>query len=117
MSKKIFIVTYGGGHARMLRPVIEELLKGNHTIQILALTTAKKELEDLDVEILGYRDFFSKLEKVQEYGSELASTLEKVVNYKETVSYLGANFLELINTHGVDNCSCTLRPEHKQALP
>jgi len=99
---KILIVTYGGGHARMLKPVILELLKyGNCDLQVLALNTAETELAGLDVELLGYRDFFSESDEIAKYGKELASTLDKIINYDETISYLGANFLELQETYGL----------------
>ena len=80
--KKILIVTYGGGHARMLKPVIIELLKqGSSNLQVLALNTAETELAGLGVELLGYRNFFSGSDKVAKYGRELASTLDKIINY------------------------------------
>jgi len=66
--KKLLIVSYGGGHARMLRPVVESLeRKGGYEISILALTTAQKEFEGVDSSILGYKDFFTSGEVIR-YG-------------------------------------------------
>jgi len=98
--KKLLVVTYGGGHARMLKPVVSKIIKNNVEVSILALNTAEKEFEDIGVDVLGYRSFFRECPRATRYGEELAKTLEKVINYEETVCYLGQNFLELVETYG-----------------
>lgn len=101
--KKILFVTYGGGHARMLKPVIEELSReGLFDIHVLALNTAAAELAALNVTLLGYKDFFTIKPEVITYGQELVASLEKVIDYEETVAYLGANFVELVTKYGLE---------------
>jgi hypothetical protein len=98
--KKLLLVSYGGGHARMLRPVVDRMeRKGGYEISILALTTAKKEYEGVDSSILGYKDFFTS-DKVIRYGRELVAEMGAVADYDESVAYMGQNFLELVDKHG-----------------
>lgn len=98
--KKILVVTYGGGHARMLKPVIQRLQKLDVKIQILALNTAEAEFEGMGLDVFGYRHFFQNSKALSNYGKKLAVTLDKIVNHDETVAYLGANYLELVNRYG-----------------
>jgi len=99
--KKILVVTYGGGHARMLSPVVDHLLLlSNVQVCVLALTTAVLEFNPGRVEVLGYKDFFFQNLDVKKYGEALIKSLDKVVDHDEAVAYLGANYLELIEAIG-----------------
>ena len=106
MQKKILVVTYGGGHARMLRPVIEILIEDPSVdVHVMALNTAAKELEDLDITLFGYAKYFYDDPNVQKYGRELMASLDKVIDEKETISYLGVNFCELVDTYGLEEAN------------
>lgn len=98
--KKVFVVTYGGGHARMLKPIIPLLQSEGVEIQILALNTAELEFGGMGIKLLGYRDFTGHDPRATIYGKELSLTLDKVINSEETVAYLGENYLELVNRYG-----------------
>ncbi len=103
MKKKVLFVTYGGGHARMLRPVIEILTFSSEVdVYVMALNTAAKELEDLDITLFGYSKYFFNHKDVQKYGRQLMASLDKVIDEKETISYLGVNFCELIEKYGLE---------------
>lgn len=100
-KKKILFVTYGGGHARMLVPVVNLLLeKHNIEVYVLALTTAALEFKSSKAHIFGYKSFFKDDPKVEHYGQLLTKKLEKIVDLEETVAYLGANYLDLVNKYG-----------------
>lgn len=98
--KKVLVVTYGGGHARMLKPVIARLRDAGLDVHVLALNTAAAELSGMGVTVFGYHAFFGDSAVVTAYGEKLAQSLDKVINHDETVAYLGANFRELVETHG-----------------
>jgi len=38
--KKVFFVTYGGGHVRSVIPVIKELKSRGHKVSVLGLTSS-----------------------------------------------------------------------------
>ena len=113
----LLFVTYGGGHARMLLPVIVELSKlSNVSISVLALTTAPSELKHLSLNMLRYKDFFGSCKKVKRYGEELIRDMEKVVDYDETISYLGKNYLELVELLGEDGAHDIYKREGRQSF-
>lgn len=97
----VLFVTYGGGHARMLVPVVQQLSRiQDIKISVLALTTAMLEFDTTSTHILGYKDFFYDDPGVKFYGQLLAKELDKVIDYEETVAYLGKNYLELVEELG-----------------
>lgn len=97
-NKKILFVCYGGGHARMLKPVII-LAKEKYEVQVLALTTAHCELKDLGVTLLRYSDFFSS-DEIIELGEFCLKSLDKVIDRDESIIYLGVNLKELVDKFG-----------------
>lgn len=103
MNKRcnILFVCYGGGHARMLAPVVQCLSENQDIkISVLALTTAALEFDSTLIKIFGYKNFFNNKSQVKKYGELLAKELDKVVDYEETVAYLGQNYLELVESLG-----------------
>jgi len=115
--KKIVFVTYGGGHARMLAPVVESLsqVKGIE-VSVLALTTAMMEFDDQSIRLYGYKDFFYENPRVIKYGEILAKDLDTVVDYEETVAYLGQNYLELVDDIGEDKANKKYKKLGRQAF-
>lgn len=100
-NKRVLYVTYGGGHARMLKPVIQRMTEDtNFEIHVLALNTAYDELKGLPVQLWQYRDFFGTDKDVIRYGEQCLPSLEKVIDRAESVCYLGANFRDLVNRYG-----------------
>lgn len=98
---KVLFVVYGGGHARLVRPVIEQLLHADENVEVicLALTTAVREFTGLSnkrFEILGYKDFFGEDSEALVYGRDLVQKMTGVFDFDESIAYLGRNFLELV---------------------
>jgi len=100
---KIFVVTYGGGHAALVAPVIRALLEIGHNVTVLGLTTAAKYLKEQGIETIGFSHLrCANDEDVQQWGSFFAKNLPNngTVSIEETVAYLGLNFRELVIKHG-----------------
>ena len=77
-KKKIFFVTYGGGHVNIIDLVVEKLLKNNNIeVKILALTTAYNSIIDKYSEaivksVLDYSFLFEDIQdEVHKYGTLL----------------------------------------------
>jgi hypothetical protein len=98
----VLLCAYGGGHAPMLAPVAEKLRSEGLAVQFLALTTAQPYLDAVGVPYIGYADFPEAADaEVQRIGRRLANSLPKgPVSERETIAYLGINYLEQIETHG-----------------
>ena len=110
MKKKIFFVTYGGGHVDIIDLVVEELIKYNNIeVKILALTTAyntiiNKYSEKIVKSVLDYSFLYEDiLEKIHEYGTFLLKenyNEESKLSKKEIIIYLGLSFFYLVDDHG-----------------
>ncbi|MDH1933100.1 hypothetical protein ACF8EA_23740 [Pseudomonas sp. YQ_5] len=103
--RKILFVVYGGGHARLVRPVIDHLLRTSQDVEVicLALTTAVREFSGLISErfrILAYKDFFGQDAEVLSHGKSLVQKMTNIFDLDESIAYLGKNYLELIKQAG-----------------
>lgn len=102
--KKILFVAYGGGHINMIIPIYELLKKRSEfQIEILALTTAGARLQDLGIPFCSYKDFIQHFPpQALQLGQSLSPSIPEnsTVTTEETVSYLGINFLELVQSIG-----------------
>jgi hypothetical protein len=118
-AKKVFFVCYGGGHAKLLKPVILELLSvGCGEVVVLALTSAPREFLSITnkrFDVVGFKDFFGSDRDVM-LGKELASSLSNVIDLDETIAYLGRNYGELIDTIGFEAASLKYKKEQRQAF-
>ncbi len=104
--KKIQIVTYGGGHANIIRflvPALSEL----YDIQILALTVAFKIFDNANIlykKLNDYMYLFSDVEEeILAYGDELAKETfnpKSEMPYEESQVYLGLSFWDYVKTIG-----------------
>lgn len=106
--KKVLLVSYGGGHANMLIPLYQKLLKNNQiNTEYLALTGAQLQLKSLSLPFLTYRDFISTNDQkyVNKYGKLLLEDIpnKKFIPEAETISYLGMNYYELLQTNSEDS--------------
>ena len=103
MKKKILFVTYGGGHVNMIVPVARQLIQQDCCdVKILALTTARKAVEEAGLPCFSMRDVpLSK--EANRYGKEL---LHKIggshpdVPYNESLAYMGLSYEALVKEHG-----------------
>ena len=99
--KKALLVCYGGGHVNMLLPIAKKLNKLGVKVEFFALTTAIDIISKTDWNYYTYADFFLNKDVIF-YGKKLLSELRvKKNNDKESIAYLGQNFIELKETLGI----------------
>jgi len=105
-KKKILFAAYGGGHIKVLLPVVQQLLQKNHGFepQILAFTTAVNDCKAQNIPcktMLNFAHLYPP--EAMEIGRKLASELPyNAVNSDESASYLGISFFELAENIGYE---------------
>lgn len=107
MKKTLLFVTYGGGHATMVLPVVEYIQAHHPDIhcEILALTTARAMFESRGIKAYGFHDFLRPGidDDALEHGERLAQSAHSNhtgIPYAETVAYMGLNYKDLVTDHG-----------------
>lgn len=105
MTRKALFVTYGGGHASMVLPVMRELRLIDPQVEcvVLALTTAYASAKKAGERPLGYKDLLHLVDASQalRWGEALLEANSSPdVSREESVAYLGINYLDLIVQHG-----------------
>jgi hypothetical protein len=99
----VLFVAYGGGHVNMLAPIAQLMTDNKQSFQFLALTTAQHVLANRGIKYFGYRDLPEVTDaEALRLGTELArrQVANPAVPIEETIAYLGANYLELIDRYG-----------------
>jgi len=103
--KTILFVTYGGGHSKLILPIVKQLKQlAQYEIISLALTTAANDFSKENIDFIGFKNILS-LYSIQEqnacitYGEKLAEK-NGSVNYDESIAYLGISYVELVKKHG-----------------
>jgi hypothetical protein len=111
--KTILFVTYGGGHAQMVWPVVnalkqnQRLIDGEHAIRVLALPAAKAILDRNDVPSFSFADYFDDVEDAdaRAWGEELAKIHHSPasgIDIRESIAYLGLSYKDLVDRLGPD---------------
>ena len=105
MRTKVLFVTYGGGHASMVLPVIKQLrlLAPEIECVLLALTSAYATAKKAGEQPLGYKDLLHLVDMQQalRWGEALlGANISPDVSRQESIAYLGINYLDLIAQHG-----------------
>ena len=104
---KLGFITYGGGHINIVLPLINYIKKNrDYEVELIALTGAKKKAQTNGLLALGFDDLITQEER-QNY--EIAASSIFADNYnplsgvskRETLSYLGANWIENIERFGL----------------
>lgn len=96
---------YGGGHVGMLLPIAKQLRELQIEIEFLALTTAINVLNTTEYKYYTFKDFFISND-VLYYGKRLLEGLEShKMDDIDSISYLGQNFIELIDNHGISDAN------------
>ncbi|MCH4293895.1 hypothetical protein MJ923_06200 [Shewanella sp. 3B26] len=100
-KNKVFLIAYGGGHIKMLLPIIRRLRsEANIELVVFGLTTALAVLDSEGVDYISYSDFSTDdhiaLGKQLLAGAQLSSAIPEY----ESFAYHGVNFSELKNNHG-----------------
>lgn len=103
--KEILFICYGGGHVKMLLPIIQDIKKNNkYKINIIALTTARSVLDKYQIDSLGFNElsFLAKNDRWKTFGKELIykNQISPLINYDESVAYYGINYLDLVLQYG-----------------
>jgi hypothetical protein len=104
---KILVVSYGGGHAAAVAPVVAALRSESQCdVVALGLTTAKMVYERLGVSCSGYADYLPEAPddaQVLALGGQLLSDVAGTtspVSAEESRAYLGSCMADLIAAHG-----------------
>jgi hypothetical protein len=103
--KTVLFVTYGGGHAQMVIPVMHEL-EGRSDIRMeaLALTTAGPLFERERLPHRGFKDFITAHDKdAINWGNKLAETHhnpDSGIEEAESIAYLGLSYWDLVTRFG-----------------
>lgn len=104
LNKNVLCVTYGGGHAAMMAPVIKKLKSDSSlNVFVMGLTTAKKHLEKEGIDSFGYNEYAFLVDPIFEsYGKQALLSVERSsqVSEAETIAYIGVNLLELVEKNG-----------------
>lgn len=101
MAEHILFVTYGGGHARMIAPVVREL-QNNPDIKIttIALTTGGAIFKSEGLPYKGYRDFITPADtEALAWGKKLAAihhSPDSGIEEEESIAYLGLSYWDLM---------------------
>lgn len=102
--KKILFAAYGGGHIKVLLPVIEEILQTDDEFepQVLAFTTAVNDCKARGVACQTMLDFAHLFPpQAMEIGRKLAGELSyHAIDFEESAAYLGISFWELAQEIG-----------------
>jgi hypothetical protein len=99
-KKKILGVAYGGGHANMVIPVLQELETMGFATVLLAMTGAIPQAEAAGINYRSYKDYrhLSDHDRAFELGKPLAEKMhnpELGIPIEESIYYLGINLLEI----------------------
>ncbi|HOW53960.1 MAG TPA: hypothetical protein PLR60_04820, partial [Syntrophorhabdaceae bacterium] len=119
VKKKIFIVTYGGGHVSIMIPIIRELMKDrNIELSILGLSIASEALRNEGIAhntILTYKDLIMD-ENAWRFGKALAKKMHvegKGISLEETTVYFGSSMRDMVEEKGEEEAFRTFRMDGK----
>lgn len=124
--KKVFYVSYGGGHANISRFIYKEMEKDPDVEQeVLSLTVADKIFDRSNVPYRHLTDYlnlaFSPEDKkeILRLGKELAESAHNPnsdVPYKQTVAYMGCGMWDLVKRFGEDEARKMFAKEERKAF-
>lgn len=96
------MVAYGGGHARMLLPVIRKLSSDGFDVTVLGLTTGLNYFKKHAVNAFSISDFATKFcdwSKIKQIGTTVTEGIQKsaVVSDIDTIAYYGLGYRDLLS--------------------
>lgn len=117
--KKVFFVTYGSGHVKMVLPVAKALeTAGMAQVTVLALTTAASVVREAGLNMVQFKTFVGPGDALAlEYGKKLMVDMQgSVLDEEETIAYLGLCFADLVAALGEDQATAAYRLMGRQAF-
>ncbi len=127
MKKNLLFVTYGGGHAHMVYPVVHALRRtesyasGKLGIHVLGLPAAKHTLQANGVECFGFADYLDPKKDADaiEWGKELAKTHHSPtigVDLEDSIAYLGLCYKDLVTRLGEQEAARLFKSKVRHAF-
>lgn len=116
---KILAVTYGGGHAALVAPVVKELRCIGHEVTVLGLTTAASYLKEQGINSIGFNDLLEPSNReAYEMGCRLSQALGRggPISKEETIAYLGLSYQDLIGRVGEEAAASEYSEKGRQAF-
>lgn len=104
-TKTVLFVTYGGGHARMVAPVVRELQSDSDLrVETLAATAGGSIFKSECLPFRGYKDFLLPHDnEAVTWGKKLAAeqhNADSGMGEAESIAYLGLCYQDLVTRHG-----------------
>lgn len=118
-SPVVLFVCYGGGHVRMMLPLLQELARRAAVRPVvLGLTAARAEVLAAGFPCLGFADFVEQGDaEAVAHGEALARALPHLAtDLRESAAYLGLNWAELAQRHGSAQAEQLYRQHGRQAF-
>lgn len=126
-QKTILFVTYGGGHAQMVWPVVHALKQSSRfrhnkvRIRTLALPAARDILVRHGVEVVSFADYIDEQQDADAlaWGAELAKVHHSPssgIDLAESIAYLGLSYKDLVLRLGVDEAESSLARQGRRAF-
>jgi hypothetical protein len=106
VTKVVLFVTYGGGHAKMVAPVVRELMGNPQVhIEVLALTVGGVIFRNEGLPYKGYKDFITQGDEAAlAWGRQLAAQHPESgiigIEEAESIAYLGLCYWDLVTRFG-----------------
>lgn len=120
-KRKVLFVTYGGGHAKIIRALVQHLQSHEPEFEphILALTMAYGILRDVDVPKYRFSDLVTPDDaEALKIGEAMAAGLDPngEVPLSESIAYLGLSYSDLVSRHGRDTAAQLFSEQGRQAF-
>lgn len=113
----VLFVAYGGGHIQAIAPVAQALQAQGYSISVFAVTTAIAVAEASGLPHFSYSDLPQASDiNVQREGARLAAAFPAggPIPAEETRAYMGINFMDLAEQHGMDHANALYEAAGRQ---
>lgn len=106
MNKKVLCVTYGGGHANIIKSIFSEMKQRGLEVVVLALTKAPEIFNLASIEHIRVSEaleYVKDKEIIEQCGEIIAKGVHdnnSGIMYEDTVAYYGIGYYELTKKYG-----------------
>ncbi len=118
-TPEIVMVCYGGGHVNMMIPIYQRLRRDypELPVQVLGLTSAQPVLKAHRIPFIGFKDLPGvDCERVRQHGGRLVDAMGRVQDRVESIAYMGASFVDLIDEIGEQSARVRFNEVGRQAF-